>query len=668
MRGWMRALAASLLACCGAAGAAVAEPAKEVGRRYALVIGNSAYKNITPLRNPVNDSRALCTALGALRFETLCLHDVPDRRSLRDAVRNFTKRLKPEDVALFYFAGHGVELDGENFLIPTTADVPSRSYVEDETLRLGFIFEELREAKVRLSILILDACRDNPYGAVRSASGGGLSAPASVPAGSILIFPTAPGKVALDGTGSNGLFTSHLLRHLSSPGIAIEEMFKRVIGDVRAESLRYGREQVPWMNLSFTGEFCFVGCGTRVSTEQYLSLVREKQQVEQVTLDLQGKLRERQNEVLAFQGRMRELEQRLSRQEGDSQLSAAQQQALAAERQEFAAKVAQLQQQEAELGRLNGELGQLRREQAEFQRRESQMAMVSERVNELERLLSVQEQRGLGVESQAAENLRKERAELLRQQESNLVLRGELGEAMQKLERLQAALAGVDRQRQELESYRLRIVGLEQETTRKDAAMSAMRADLETRERELATIRDRLAGLQSQLTARTQDTQVSQAVLARLQRERDELLQSSRLLADRDRELRAAREQLLRLESRQVELEQREQEAGRHAQRVRELEARLAQAQQQRLPDSDTAALRQERQDLLARNETMRRQLLADREALKEQDLLRRRLQDYDRQQAELIAYKDRLADAEKRMKDAATSTVKGAAFVAPAL
>jgi uncharacterized caspase-like protein len=596
-----------------ATSAIAGNPPSEIGLRHALVIGNAAYRNAVPLANPVNDSQALCATLRALRFQTACLQDIPDRRRLRDAIHAFTQRLKPDDVALIYFAGHGIEVDGENFLIPTEADLPSRSYVQDEALRLGFVFDELREARVRLSILILDACRNNPFTKMRSSVGTGLSAPAALPAGSILIFPTAPGQVAYDGTGRNGLFTSHLLKHISTPGITIEEMFKRVIDGVRTESSRYRMEQVPWMNLSFTGEFCFVGCGTRVSTEQYLALMREKQQVETITAELQARLAARQDEIEAFRQQMQAMEARLSQQQEDTTLSRSDREALAAEREELTGKTARLAQQQVEITRLHDELGRLQREQGEYQRREQDMRVSKDRIAQLEQQLSLQEDRKITLQAAQLASLRQERDELLTQQQRNENLQAQLQETRQKLERLQAALAEVDLQKRELDEYRVRIARLESEGRHKDAALMAMRTDLETREKELAGVRKRLSTLQDQLQTTAQDSRVSQSSLAKLREERDGLVESSRLLADRDRELRLVRERLVRLES-------------------------------------------------------MRPQQQSDPAAQREVQALRTRLQEYDQQQVQLNAYKKRLAEAEVLLNDAAAAAVKRAAFVAPAL
>lgn len=567
----------------------------DTSRRYALIIGNADYKYITPLKNPANDADSLCKALRNLRFETDCRQNIPDRRSLREAVRDFSKRLRPDDVALFYFAGHGIEMEGENYLVPTAADIQARSYLEDEALRLGFVFDELRESRVRLSIVILDACRDNPFGKVRSASAGGLGIPAAQPAGSIIIFPTAPGKVAFDGSGGNGLFTTHLLRNVTEGGVTIEQMFKKVIEGVRRESARYGKEQIPWMNLSFTGEFCFDSCGLRA------------EEFQRMAADFQGQLAERQFELIAIRQRMKEMEARLSQQSQDVTLSGAQQTALARELQEHASKTQKLREQEGELARLTSELSAARREQVDLLQREAALNSAKQRIEDLERQLDMQE-RGFRGAAPEIERLRRERDALMRERETESKLHQQLAEARSRLQRLQSALATVERQQQELDQYKNQILRLEAESRGKDSTLAAVRAELGARERDLHAVRAQLTALQEQYLDKERESKMSAPTLARLARERDALVDSSKLIAERDRELKAVRDQLRVLESSTAKIVTSD---------VEEIRGRLAQ---------------------------------------------------YDRQQHELNSYKRRLAEAEQQLKDAAAAAVKGAAFVPPAL
>jgi len=218
---------------------AFAVPDFQAGNRHALVVGNAAYKSAPVLENSVNDSREICNSLKKLGFQATCASDIKTKGAFKELVSKFVSGVKKGDVILFYFAGHGVEMDGENYLVPTLAEFRSRSYFEDEALRVNYILEELAATGSRLSVVILDACRDNPFGAKsRSAMGRGLAVPTRAPAGSIIIFPTSPGKVALDsGSGSqNGLFTKYLLTNINTPGLEVENMFKRVIEGVKSES------------------------------------------------------------------------------------------------------------------------------------------------------------------------------------------------------------------------------------------------------------------------------------------------------------------------------------------------------------------------------------------------------------------------------------------------
>ncbi|MBL0086762.1 MAG: caspase family protein [Ideonella sp.] len=634
-----------------------AAQAPEVGRRHALVVGNANYMGMKPLKNPVNDSAAICEALNGLRFQTQCLNDVTSLPELGNAVREFARRLQPSDVALFYFAGHGLEVEGQNYLIPTAARIESGPEVEAEALRLGFVFDLLRASGVRLSIIILDACRNNPYGGVRAIRGAGLAAPTRMPGGSVLFFPTAPGDVANDGRGANGLFTSHLLRHLKAPDITVEEMFKRVIDDVRVESRRdYPREQVPWMNLSFSGEFCFTGCSARVSSEQFKALLREKQQVERMVGDLQAQLVERQTEVAAFRLRMTELELRLGRQGADASLSQAQRDALEWERAEHARKSVRLKEQEVEIARLGEELRRFEQERARIRPQEAEVASAAQRLVEQQR------------DPQRMVLAQAERDELERQQARSAGLRQDLAEARGKLDRLQEALDVVQRQQRELDEYRLRVARLEAESQGKDRAIEAMRAGLESRERELEAVRSRLGLLQQQLDLGWRERDISQQVLAKLREERDQLVESSRQLAARDRELAAVRQELLRLEGLRSAMAAAERQLADTGSRTRSIEARLASPEAERIPPEELAELRRERDQLAASNEALRRTVASQQSARAELDDLRQRLARYDQQQVELASYRSRLADAEKRLQDAATATVKGAAFVAPAL
>jgi uncharacterized caspase-like protein len=255
-------LAVAVYAARGAPVSAVAQgasAASSAGRRVALVIGNSAYPE-APLRNPANDARAMADALRQVGFEVIVEMD-RNRVEIRRAVRAFGDRLRAEKgEGLFFFAGHGVQVSGRNYLIPIGANIGTESDVEDEGVDVAFVLGQMEAAANSLNIVILDACRNNPFArAFRSQSRGLASIDA--PTGTIIAYSTAPGSIAADGDGANSVYTQELLRHMKVPGVAIEETFKRVRIAVRQATRE---RQIPWESTALVGDFYFVpGDATR---------------------------------------------------------------------------------------------------------------------------------------------------------------------------------------------------------------------------------------------------------------------------------------------------------------------------------------------------------------------------------------------------------------------
>lgn len=224
-------------------------------RRTALVIGNSAYKT-APLKNPVNDARDMASALRSLGFEVALVTDATQQQ-MENAVREFGTRLRQGGVGLFYYAGHGVQVGGENFLIPVNAAILSEADVKYGSVNAGLVLAKMEDAGNGLNLVILDACRSNPYArGFRSAEQG--LAKMDAPTGSLIAYATAPGSVASDGGGRNGVFTRHLLETIKTPGLPISEVFMRVRQGVVQET---ARKQVPWEASSLIGQFYFAGPG-----------------------------------------------------------------------------------------------------------------------------------------------------------------------------------------------------------------------------------------------------------------------------------------------------------------------------------------------------------------------------------------------------------------------
>src|SRR5215467_13616508 len=220
-------------------------------RRTALVIGNAAYE-AGVLRNPVHDASDMATALRQLGFEVTLLRDAA-RRPMIEAIDLFSRQLRQGGTGLFYFAGHGVQVSGENYLIPVDARIGREQDVPYEAVPVGRILGGLEDADNQLNILILDACRDNPFARQWRSSQRGLAVMQAA-RGSLIAYATAPGAVASDGDGRNGLYTMYLLQHMTTPGLSVEHFFKKVReGVVKATKGR----QTPWESSSLIGDFSF---------------------------------------------------------------------------------------------------------------------------------------------------------------------------------------------------------------------------------------------------------------------------------------------------------------------------------------------------------------------------------------------------------------------------
>jgi uncharacterized caspase-like protein len=225
-----------------------------VETRIALVIGNAAYKDIMPLVNTINDARAMDKALRQCDFQVTLLLDA-NRSEMQRANREFGQKIMRGGVGLYYYAGHALQVKGDNYLVPVGASVVSEDKIEDECLNSKSIVREMETAKNRLNIIILDACRNNPFQNVRSVTQG--LAEMYAPVGTIIEYATAIGSVASDQDEyeKNGLYTSKLLNHILTPGLEVRKMFSLVREDVYKAS---DMQQLPWeANSMMGGDFFF---------------------------------------------------------------------------------------------------------------------------------------------------------------------------------------------------------------------------------------------------------------------------------------------------------------------------------------------------------------------------------------------------------------------------
>jgi TPR repeat protein len=218
--------------------------------RRALVIGNAAYPD-SPLTNPINDATDLAALLRRLGFD-VTLHQNADRPTLEKAVDVFTRGVPRGSAGLFFYAGHGVQIDGGNYLVPIGANLHAGSDIKYHAVAADWVLARMDESGMDVKLLLLDACRDNPLGrSFTRALTRGLAV-MQTPQGALIAYATSPGKTALDGTGRNSPFTAQLLQELGKPGRDIEVVLKAVRAGVQQSTKG---EQIPWVASSMTGDF-----------------------------------------------------------------------------------------------------------------------------------------------------------------------------------------------------------------------------------------------------------------------------------------------------------------------------------------------------------------------------------------------------------------------------
>jgi hypothetical protein len=238
---------------------------RDTSKRVALVIGNSSYAN-SPLKNPVNDAKDMATKLRKLGFEVIERNNLTTKQ-IGGTLREFRSKLAPGAVALVFYAGHGLNIKGDNYLPAVDADINSEEDVQNQSLSVKQIMDVLDESKSRLNLVFLDACRNNPYARSFRSSDRGL-ARVNAPSGTLISYATKPGSVAADGTGRNGLYTSKLLAQLDS-NLQIELALKHVVTEVKSASKG---KQEPWMEGSIEGDFCFGGCAGNSTPPQSMKV------------------------------------------------------------------------------------------------------------------------------------------------------------------------------------------------------------------------------------------------------------------------------------------------------------------------------------------------------------------------------------------------------------
>lgn len=228
---------------------------KDFSKKVALIIGVKTYQNAPSLINTINDAKDMSAALKLKGFQTIEVYDPKSKMEIREAVINYTKALRDikDGVGLLFYSGHGLQVDGVNYLVPTLANLEIKADVEEQCMNLDYILRAMEENGNHLNIVILDACRNNPFRGFYRSNEVGLGS-LTAPKGSYIVYATKPGSVASDGTGRNGLFTSKLLKFINQPNLNIEQVFKYTAAEVAKDSMD---KQRPWISSDYTGDFFF---------------------------------------------------------------------------------------------------------------------------------------------------------------------------------------------------------------------------------------------------------------------------------------------------------------------------------------------------------------------------------------------------------------------------
>lgn len=498
------------------------------GKRIALVIGNANYQRILKLANPLNDANDVCSGLRSLQFDTICLLDIHSRRELREAVRAFAGKLDSRSIAFFYYAGHGVQLNGENYLLPIGIDARSTADIEEDGLSLSYVLRSLEDVRSSPNIVVLDACRENPF--PKLTTGGAAKGLARVepPVGTMLVYATAPNGVALDGSGRNGLFTKHFVRHLADPGLKIDELFQVVAEAVEGEARLLKMEQVPYRSSSYSGAYCLAGC-------ENAQVARELAQIEQQRAEAASRIAAllEENAVLKRQADARnhkvfELESRISALSRDASTAGAENSSV---REEMSRLKAALSLAKSEQAKAEAQKEVSAKKETEVSMLKEQLAGLQEKTRQIDayrdQFASLQKQSEDAARRMQSLMDENRRLKLLADEKSSNV--SALESRIEKLTK-DAHVSGKDSMKEQQELARLQ-AALDAARTEQKAA-EKMKSVVSGRELEIVQLKEQLADLQKQAH---QLEEYRKQVLA-LQKESAE---KSRLLDEKDGAVRS---------------------------------------------------------------------------------------------------------------------------------
>ena len=230
--------------------------------KKALVLGNDKYQNITPLKNAKSDAEAIGVALRSVGYKVLVKTDL-NQKDMKTVLRQFKMDVEGGDEIVLFYAGHGIQIGGSNYLLPTDISADSEEQIKDDAIQLQRLLDDMNEKKVRITLALIDACRDNPFPKSGRAVGGRGLAPTSAATGQMIIFSAGSGQQALDRLGSNdkdpnSLFTRILIKEIATPGVRVDNVVREVRKKVVEAAKSIGHEQVPAIYDQVVGDFYFI--------------------------------------------------------------------------------------------------------------------------------------------------------------------------------------------------------------------------------------------------------------------------------------------------------------------------------------------------------------------------------------------------------------------------
>ena len=290
-------------------------------RRQALVIGNGGYSS-SPLKNAVNDAADIAANLQRLGFSVILKKNV-SHQEMEDTILEFGEQLKKGGVGLFFYAGHGVQKDNRNYLIPIGAKINKDTDIKFQAVDAEMVLAEMGNAGNNLNIVILDACRDNPFSGSFRSSSRGLAIISDAPKGTFITYSTSPGKVAADGSGRNSPYTESLIKYMNTKGLPIEEVFKEVRKDLGKKT---GGQQVPWELSSLEGQFYFSpgkSVKSDIATKDELDDENQKLEAEQQRLEKEKAAFAKQKALEEKRQKIAEEKERLAAEKEEARQAAA---------------------------------------------------------------------------------------------------------------------------------------------------------------------------------------------------------------------------------------------------------------------------------------------------------------------------------------------------------